>query len=311
MTNILSSILSVFGYIIFGFIIAKLNLLPKKYINFFDKISFNFLLPIALITNFWLIKFPKFIVVELLIAFFGAGIIVFIIGFYISKKFYNFKTDDSALFGLASCFGNSVALGIPLMYSILGKINAMPYMILVLFHGLIHFTYTTLIIEIYRNRAQSMSIKFFKPILGLLKNIVLFGMIIGFALNYFQIHFPIKLQSLLIPISMIALPAVLISLGMALANFGFKKDLKYSFILTALKNFIHPLIAFIISKYILSMPSLMVFIVTIAASLPSGSQSYYFSYRYNSLQNVISANVVISTFVSFFTIYLLLLLFNY
>ena len=60
-----------------------------------------------------------------------------------------------ALFGLGSCFGNSVAFGIPLMYSILGPIDAMPYMILVLFHGFIHFTYTTLIIEGYRNRTYS------------------------------------------------------------------------------------------------------------------------------------------------------------
>ena len=36
---------------------------------------------------------------------------------------------------------------IPLMYSILGPINSMPYMILVFFHGFIHFTYTTIIIE--------------------------------------------------------------------------------------------------------------------------------------------------------------------
>ena len=58
--------------------------------------------------------------------------------------------------GLGSCFGNSVALGIPLMYSLLGPFNSMPYMILVFFHGFIHFTYTTLIIEGYRNRDSSL-----------------------------------------------------------------------------------------------------------------------------------------------------------
>ena len=38
---------------------------------------------------------------------------------YFSKKIFNFKTDDSALFGLGSCFGNSVAFGIPLMLSLI------------------------------------------------------------------------------------------------------------------------------------------------------------------------------------------------
>ena len=70
----------------------------------------------------------------------------------IQSKKLNLGIDDSALFGLSACFGNSVALGIPLVYSILGPINAMPYMILVFFHGFIHFSYTTIIIEGYRNR---------------------------------------------------------------------------------------------------------------------------------------------------------------
>ena len=78
--------------------------------------------------------------------------IVFFIGFLVANKKFKYKIDDSALVGLASCFGNSVALGIPLMHSLLGKSNIMPYMILVLFHGLVHFTYTTMIIESYRNR---------------------------------------------------------------------------------------------------------------------------------------------------------------
>ena len=197
------------------------------------------------------------------------------------------------------------------MYSILGPISVMPYMVLVLFHGIVHFTYTTLIIESYRNRGQSYFKKVLNTISGLAQNIVLFAMILGFLLNYVNAPFPESLQSILKPISNVALPTVLISLGMALAGFKLIKDLRYIIILTGLKNFVHPLIAFILAKYIFIMSPLLVFIVTIAAALPSGSQTYYFSYRYNSLQNIISANVVVSTFVSFFTLSALLLIFNY
>jgi len=204
-----------------------------------------------------------------------------------------------------------VALGIPLMYSILGPVDAMPYMILVLFHGIIHFTYTTLIIESYRNRKQSNINKIIKTIFGLVQNIILVGMFVGLALNYFEIPFPNTLQNILQPIAKLALPTVLISMGMALGGFKITANLSYSIVLTTLKNFIHPLIAFILAKYIFLMSPLLVFIVTIAAALPSGTQTYYFSYRYNSLQNIISTNVVISTFVSFFTLSIVLLLFGY
>ena len=311
MTSLISTIIGVFGYIFIGFVIKKINIIPKQFFKIFNYVSFNVLLPFALITNFWKISFPNLIMYQLLLAFFGAGIIIFLLGFFYSKKFLNFKTDDSALFGLGACFGNSVAFGIPLMYSILGPNDAMPYMILVLFHGFIHFTYTTLIIEGYRNRTYSIFKMFVKTIGGLTKNIVLFAMFVGIVLNYSQISFPIFLETLLAPITNIALPAVLISLGFALAEFKIINEASQSLVLTTLKNFVHPLIAFILAKYIFSMPALLIFIVTMAAALPSGSQTYYFSYRYNSLQKIISANIVLSTFVSFFTLSFLIIVFGY
>jgi len=305
------AIFSVFAYVIAGYTIKKTVILKEKITNSFDYISFNVLLPLALITYFWKIEFPEINAFYLMSSFFGSGIIIFITGFFISKKKLNLSIDDCALFGLGACFGNSVALGIPLVYSILGPINAMPYMILVFFHGFIHFTYTTVIIEGYRNRNHNYILIIVKTIFGLMKNIVLFGMFIGIFLNFSNIAPPNAISNLLDPFSKIALPSVLISLGFGLASFKLHEHFKTALILTSLKNFLHPLIAFLLSKYLFQMDNLLIFIVTIAAALPSGSQSYYFSYRYNSLQNIISANIILSTFVSFFTLSLLLMLFGY
>ena len=79
MTSLLTTVFGVFGYIFLGFLIKKINIISDKVFAFYNFISFNLLLPIALITNFWNIIFPQLIVHELLITFFGAGIIIFII----------------------------------------------------------------------------------------------------------------------------------------------------------------------------------------------------------------------------------------
>jgi malonate transporter and related proteins len=311
MTSLFSTVFIVFSYILIGFLIKKTNIVSDNISKLYNFISFNIFLPLALITNFWNITFPKLIINELIITFFSAGIIVFILGFFFSKKFFYFKTDDSALFGLGACFGNSVAFGIPLMYSILGPVNVMPYMILVLFHGLIHFTYTTLIIEGYRNRKLPGLKLLSKTILGLLKNIVLFGMFVGIFLNISNISMPNAISFVLTPVSKIALPSVLISLGITIGGFNIIHNLSHSLVLTSLKNFIHPVIAFLIAKYIFSMPQLLIVIVTMASALPSGSQTYYFSYRYKSLQQTITSNIVLSTFTSFFTLSFLIIIFGY
>ena len=310
MIELFNIVLGVFGYIIFGYIANKLKLVPKKYINYFDFTGFNILLPLALIVYFWQVSFPDVNTSGLMIAFFGSGTLIFIIGFYISRQYLNYKTDDSALFGLASCFGNTVAMGIPLMYAVLGPINTIPYMILVFFHGIVHFTYTVIIIEVYRHRKKNFFEILYQTLLGMIKNIVLFGMVFGIILNSSGLKIPTYFENALNIFVDLALPMVLISLGLALGNFKIKSNINSALILTTLKNLIHPILAFCLSEFILNLNELLVIIVTMAAALPSGSQSYYFAYRYDSLKGIVSSNVVLSTFVSFFVLSLLLLFFN-
>ena len=310
MNSLIYVISSVFGYVILGFVIKKFTNLSEKITSKFDYLSFNILLPLALITYFWQIEFPKINILLLLISFFGSGILVFIIGFQVGKLFFKYKTDDNALLGLSACFGNSVALGIPLMHSLLEKSNVMPYMILVLFHGLVHFTYTTVIIESYRNRSLNLSKKILSTITGLFKNIVLVGIFIGIFLNYTKITQPNILINILNKISDFALPCVLLSLGISLAKFNLILSFKKSIIFTFLKNIIHPVIGFVIAKYVFNLEDLLVITITIASALPSGSQSYYFAYRYNTQKDLISSNIVLSTFLSFFTLSILIFFFN-
>ena len=299
-----------FGYVILGFIIKKFINLSEKIFSKFDFLSFNILLPLALITYFWQIEFPKIDTLLLLISFFGSGILIFIIGFQVGNLFFKYKTDDNALLGLSACFGNSVALGIPLMHSLLGKYSVMPYMILVLFHGLVHFTYTTLIIETYRNRSLILSRKILSTITGLFKNIVLVGIFVGIFLNYTKIMQPKILMNILNNVSDFALPCVLLSLGISLAKFNLILSFKKSIIFTVLKNILHPLLGYIIAKHIFNLEDLLVITITIASALPSGSQTFYFAYRYNAQKDLISSNIVLSTFVSFFTLSILIIFFN-
>ena len=86
MNSLFYVILSVFSYVILGFIIKKYLNVSKKIIIKFDYLSFNILLPLALITYFWQINFPSFNTLSLLFAFFGAGIIVFFIGYQIASS---------------------------------------------------------------------------------------------------------------------------------------------------------------------------------------------------------------------------------
>ena len=76
------AIFSVFAFVIAGYTIKKTGILKEKITKSFDYISFNVLLPLALIAYFWEIEFPNIPIVNLMFSFFGAGIIIFAI-FYL------------------------------------------------------------------------------------------------------------------------------------------------------------------------------------------------------------------------------------
>ena len=61
----------------------------KKYIDYFDFTGFNILLPLALIIYFWQVSFPQINSIGLIISFFASGIFISMIGFLISKKFFD------------------------------------------------------------------------------------------------------------------------------------------------------------------------------------------------------------------------------
>ena len=82
MNSVLVTILSVFGYVLIGYVLKKIRIIPLQVEKVFSALSFNFLLPLALITNFWMITFPDIFIIKLLICFFGAGIIVYLLSYF-------------------------------------------------------------------------------------------------------------------------------------------------------------------------------------------------------------------------------------
>ena len=311
MESVLIKIIRVFIFIFIGFFIKKTGLTSKKGGKKLEALSFNLLLPIVVIINIWVIELNEIVNYHLMFSFFGSGILVFGLSFIIGKYLYQFEDYKCAVYGFSSCYGNLVGLGIPLAFSILGTSLAIPFMGLALFHGIIHLSYSILIIEILRNPNLIKFDLIIKYILGLMQNSILLSMILGLVFNYYNVPFPDLLQKIIIPVSNIALPIVLISVGLNISGFKMSHYYKEITTLTILKNFVHPIIAFVLAKYVFQLPSKLVFISTLASSLPSGIQTYYLSYRYSALRSIASTNIVISTVISIFTISLIVYLFDY
>src|SRR5690606_32281630 len=100
-----------------------------------------------------------------------------------------------------------------------------------------------------------------------------------------------------VPLGMLgaaAAPLCLVLLGASLGQFDLRRGLRPAAALTALKGFVHPLLAWSIGRFVLDLPALPLAVVTVAAALPIGANVYLFAQRYGSGAGQASAGIALS-----------------
>ena len=95
---------------------------------------------------------------------------------------------------------------------------------------------------------------------------------------------------------------MLIIIGTGLSSFSLSMHRNKLIGLIIFKNLLHPIFGYVLARYVFCFDHSLITIITLAASFPSGIQTYYFSSQYNALSDLSSANILLSTFISIFTI---------
>ena len=293
-------------FILAGYILKRMRIINENVEKKISFLSFNLLLPTAVALN---IIFSDFSIIDIhfLSTFFISGIFILISSFLIGKYTFRLNGNDSSVFGFSACYGNLVSIGIPIIFAVIGPENSIPFILLAVSQGIIFIPLTEFLIhQLGDNRGNLTNL--FR---GVFFNSLIIGSFLGFIVHYSNVPLHPSLKTLIVPITDFALPSVLVSLGMTIAGISITNSLQKIYILTIIKNIIFPLITFINAKFVFHLNPDLTFMVTFAAALPSGVQTYYMSHRYNSLITIVPKNVLLSTLVSVLSLSILLMLFGY
>ena len=306
MINIFLKVLSTFIFILAGYILKRMGIISENVEKKISFLSFNFLLPSAVALNIIFSDFSN-INIHFFSTFFISGIFILITSFFVGRYTIGLNGNDSSVFGFSACYGNLVSIGIPIILSVIGPENSIPFIILAVSQGIIFIPLTEFLIHQLDNNRRG----FVSLFRGIFFNSLIIGSCLGFIIHYSNVTIHPNLNTLLVPTTVFALPSVLVSMGMTIAGFRITNSLQKIYILTIIKNIIFPLITFINAKFVFHLNQDLIFMATFAAALPSGIQTYYMSYRYNSLINIIPKNILFSTLVSVLSLSILLIIFGY
>lgn len=231
------------------------------------------------------------------LAYFIPLAIVWTAAALISQKGFNRGQQEGAIIGFTAAQSNMVLLGISLVLQIFGDAGSVPLFLLVGVHLPITLTVATILIE-QPDEGQSKA----RTILTrLARNPIIMAIIAGGLFRLSGVALPAPLLSILKFIGDSAAPCALFATGMALSRHSIGDDKPLLIIVTTLKLLIHPVLVFLLARFVFQLPPVWVGVATVLAGCPCGVNSYLLAERYRVAMGLASGAVSLTTLCAIFT----------
>lgn len=301
MTEIVTIVLPVFGLIAIGYAIAASRLLDR---SIGDALAgFVFVVPIPVLVfrtlatadfggaSPWLMWGPYFAVVA----------VIWIAGSFIVRRGLGRDARAGLVAGVSSAYGNTVLVGIPLSIAAYGE----PGLLALTLIMTIHLPVAMTAVAVLTPRAERRDgLRSAEPGLGpllksvttnLLRNPIIIA--VGLGIVWLVLDLPLGgLPAILVDrIADVAPTVALISLGMSLQRYGVHGQIRASVIVSVLKLLVMPAMVFVLTHYVIAMPTVWANVAVLAAACPTGVNAYLIASRLNAGQAMASSAITLST----------------
>ena len=291
--HILTLTAPLFLLVLVGYALSRWGGWPKAASDALTRFVFSLAVPTLLfrmMSDFSRLPTPR---PELLVAFFGSCLLVFILGRVLAHFVFRMDGVAQSVFALGGIFSNNVLLGVPLAKIALGDESIPAVSLVLLFNALILWTLVTVSVEWARHRAPTW-MALGRTAKGVVTNPIVASIIVGAAFGFTGLALPTMVDQTLALVGQAAVPLSLIALGMGLAEYGVREGWRQSLTISALKLAVQPLVVLLLARA-LALPPLETRVVVMLASLPVGANVYLMSRQFGVLGGPIASSLVIST----------------
>ena len=236
-----------FLLVLLGYALTRGAKWPKSVSDALTQFVFSVAIPaflFRLMSDFW--RLPP-VDPKLLIAYFGACLIVFVLGRLIAQRVFRMDGVAQSVFALGGIFSNNVLLGVPLARITLGEASIPVVSLVLVFNSLILWTLVTVSVEWARHRSMSWS-GYFSAAKTVVTNPVVAAILAGTAWGSTELPLPEFLAQTLELVSQGAVSLSLIALGMGLAEYRIGEGWRAGAAICALKLVVQPLAVFLIAR---------------------------------------------------------------
>ena len=206
---------------------------------------------------------------------------------------------------ITATFGNSVQVGIPFAAAVFGDAGLAIHIALVSLHALVLLTVLTALVELDLARASTAP-GTARGLHGLARTLaqtarntvvhpVVLPVLAGLAWNLTGLGLHPIVDESLLTLAAAVVPVCLVLIGVTLAAYGVRGQLRGALGLSFIKLLLLPGVVLVAARWGFGLSGLPLAVVVMMAALPTGSNALIFAQRYETLQAESTAAIVVST----------------
>ncbi len=288
-----------------GWGLRKIGLFGDDVSTSLTGFAFRFLIPVLLFHMLSDLSNMPPVDWRVLLGFFGSCGILYVAGSIFHRRVFRATTAGATVLAMAGIFGNNVQLGLPILQLAFGP-EAMPTAsLIIIFNVLILWTIAIATVEFGAARAEKNASKnlagMLKPMLRVLKNPVVIGILAGTAWGLTGLKLPHFAEETVQLISTATTPICLIAVGMGLAKCSFLGALGKNAFITIVKLGLQPALVYALCR-LLQIDSYTSAVAAVMAGLPVAVNIYLMSADFRAEEDAASSAILLSTLTSAFTV---------
>jgi predicted permease len=292
---LLDIVIPVFGLVGLGYAAALARLFDAERLQGLAYFAFGFATPALLLRSMARMELEGQVAWPFLLSYYIGTFGVFALSLAIARFVLGRSLQEAAIAGMASCFSNTVLLGIPLLLTVFGERASLPVFLLVAFHATLIFPAVTTVLEVGRGAGMRLSRIPATTLRGLIRNPILIGLAAGLLVNVTGAALPAALDSLLRTLGQAAVPCALFAMGASLQGYGMTAERGQIAGLVALKLIGHPLAVWLLGSQVFALDPLWLNVAVVMAALPAGVNVYVMAETYAAAARVAAGTVLLGT----------------
>ncbi len=306
--QIVPIVLPVFSLIFLGWAVVKSGYVSESAGKGLAEFAFKVAMPALLFQSVLGIGAWPSSPLNLVLAYFSAAAIVWIIATAATALILRRPAPDGASLAMGATFSNSVMLGIPLAISAFGPEAAAPAALLVSLDSPLLWIAATLHISATQRDGQGTPLRAIGGILlDLSKNPIVMSLVAGTVARFAGLELPPLVDKTVSLLADGAVPAALVALGMSLATYRMAGQAPTLTMICVLKLLAFPALTYAMCVYVFAVQPLWTAIATLFAAMPVGANAYLFAARYEKAVGSVSTAIAISTAIAVFSVSILLI----